>query len=315
MPKFSMERSIEINVSQEQAWEYIVSFEKQALWSPWIIIEPTCKRKITGKDGEVWAVDEWDGEVIGAGERVNVDMIDFDYLDQKLYFSRPFKSEARSYFSLQRIGDNSCSVTWGMEGSLPFFMFFMKEKMKGFIKNDYDRGLVMLKELCETGKLETKVENLGEKEFPEAYFIAYDHSTFKDSMPEMMANDFEKMMKFLNEKSIKIVSSRSYYSKVDFITDVFTFRSAVEISKEDYEALKELPDGCVKWHYPVGKSQSAMHHGAYKFLGNTWSAAFMYIQAAKKKVDSNIPPFEVYISDPRSTEENELQTQIFVPVK
>lgn len=39
-------------------------------------------------------------------------------------------------------------------------MSMMVKKMKAFIASDYDRGLTMLKTLCETGKLETSVEDM-----------------------------------------------------------------------------------------------------------------------------------------------------------
>lgn len=115
MPRYSVERSIDFDAPQEKVWEYLISFDNQAKWSPWMIIEPKAKRKITGKDGEVGTIDSWDGEIIGAGERENMDIVDNDYLDQQIFFKRPFKSSARSYFSLQRTGDSKSTLTWGME--------------------------------------------------------------------------------------------------------------------------------------------------------------------------------------------------------
>jgi hypothetical protein len=45
-----------------------------------------------------------------------------------------------------------------MDGSLPFFLFWMKDTMTLFIKKDFERGLAMLKVFTETGKLETSTQ-------------------------------------------------------------------------------------------------------------------------------------------------------------
>ena len=280
-----------------------------------MIIEPKAKRKITGKDGEVGTIDSWDGEIIGAWERENMDIVDNDYLDQQIFFKRPFKSSARSYFSLQRTGDSKSTLTWGMEWKLPFFMFMMVKKMKAFIASDYDRGLSMLKTLCETGKLETSVEDMGETEFKETYFISRDHTAPQSAIGELMPDDFKKLNAFLEKSNIKWLAVRSYYPKVDFVTSMFTFRSTIEISKADYDTIEKLPEWVVKWSYPAGKAYSLKHHGSYKFLGNAWTGTYMYIRAKKKKLNTKIPPFETYINNPLETAEKDLLTQVSVPIK
>jgi len=49
-------------------------------------------------------------------------------------------------------------VTWSMQSSLPFFLFFMRKSFENFVGMDYDRGLRMLKEQLESGKISSRID-------------------------------------------------------------------------------------------------------------------------------------------------------------
>jgi len=55
-------------------------------------------------------------------------------------------------------GDQT-KVTWTMNGCVPIFLFFMIGMMKAWIGMDYERGLMMLKELAEKGKVDALTRN------------------------------------------------------------------------------------------------------------------------------------------------------------
>lgn len=64
---------------------------------------------------------------------------------------------------------------------------------------------------------------------------------------------------------------------------------------------------------PGGRVVSAMHKGAYGRVGETWARAFRYI--GEKGLRPCGPGRELYISDPRTTPEAELLTEVQVPVE
>lgn len=315
MWEYIVERSITIHCPRAKVWKEIVSFDRQALWSPWIIIESSCARSIEWEDGQEWTIDRWDWEIIWSWERENLEIIEEDYLNQELRFKRPFKSTARCYFTLQKCGPDCTEVIWGMKGKLPWFSFFMKSMMQRFISADYDRGLKMLKVLCETGKLETSIEDRGISEVWETYFLSRDHVAHMDEVWPIMHDDFTRLAAFCKNEDINILSVRSYYPKVDFKNSIFTFRSVIEISKEDYEHLETLPKEIVKWYYPAVRVYSLRHKGSYDFLANTWTGVFMYLRTRKMKSNKQVPPFELYINAPLNTEAKDLLTDVSAPIK
>ncbi|MBO9668491.1 MAG: SRPBCC family protein, partial [Bdellovibrio sp.] len=159
---YETQSSIVINKKPEVVFNFIADFNNWPSWSPWLILEPNCQYLIKGPSATVGHLQEWNGQAIGAGRMTLMSMNPQTELNLKLEFFKPWKTESTARFLLRPKGD-STEVTWNMKGSLPFFMFFMKKMMKAWIGNDFNRGLRMMKEKLETGKVLSKVDVQGVK--------------------------------------------------------------------------------------------------------------------------------------------------------
>lgn len=56
------------------------------------------------------------------------------------------------------------------------------------------------------------------------------------------------------------------------------------------------------------------HQGPYHHIGNAWSAA-MGCARAEHKINKAVPIYEIYQNNPHEVVENDLQVEIYVPVK
>ena len=74
-----------------------------------------------------------------------------------LRFLKPWKSQADVTISLLEESGGT-EVTWTMDISLPIFLFWMKKAMEVYIGMNYQRGLLMLKDLGETGSVPSRLE-------------------------------------------------------------------------------------------------------------------------------------------------------------
>ncbi len=63
---------------------------------------------------------------------------------------------------------------------------------------------------------------------------------------------------------------------------------------------------------PGGKAALTNHFGSYQRLGEGHRAIIEWVMANQKSIAG--PPWEVYLSDPSSTPEEELVTRIFYPI-
>lgn len=106
------------------------------------------KQKISGTDGEVGAISNWNGKKeVGEGGQEITKIVDGKRMEQKLRFFKPFKSQSDCYIDLKELNLNKSKVTWGFRGinkfPMSFMMFFMSmDKMMG---KDFEQGLQNLK--------------------------------------------------------------------------------------------------------------------------------------------------------------------------
>lgn len=78
-------------------------------------------------------------------------------------------------------------------------MFWMKNMMEGFIGMDYERGLNMLKDYIEEGEVKSKLDWMGESDFPGAKYIGIKTTCDIDKMDDAMPEDFRKLEEYMKK--------------------------------------------------------------------------------------------------------------------
>jgi len=251
----------------------------------------------------------WNGSFIGSGKiyitaaRLN------DHIDYDLKFIKPWKSESRTGFRFATVGENT-KISWWMRGTLPFFMFFMKKMMTTMIGIDYDRGLSMLKELLETGTVLSETSIKGVVDCEPLYYLGKRRACDISDVGPAMEEDFAEMSRLL-EKSKLPEPKRvfSIYHKYAMVQGNCEYTSGFL-----YDAPQNAPEGVVSGQVPAHRAVRVDHRGAYRFLGNAWSAAIGYARS-KHKINKALPMYEIYPNSPKEVAEAEVLTEIYAPVK
>ena len=307
MPKFEVTRSIIIAAPVEQVHDLVREFRRWPEWSPWLIAEPDARVEY-GTDGGSY---RWDGKITGSGEMKVTGGQRPGSIDCQLTFLKPWKSVNRVGFRFSE-KDGGTAVTWTMKGALPFFMFWMKPMMTAFIGSDYQRGLMMLKALVETGSVPSKLSFQGRGSFPGCRFIGIRTTCGIAEIGPRMARDMEELGTWLGRTGSRPTGAPfSIYHKWNPARDVcrYTVGFPVDIAATATEA------GFVSGEIPACETDRIVHTGPYSFLGNAWSAGFMRQRAKVTVPDRRIPPFEIYQNDTASVAANELVTELHFPVK
>jgi len=278
MPKIFVSQSKEIAKPVREVFEKVRDLHGWAEWSPWMIADPECK--VTNQeDGYAW-----DGEICGSGSMVAIGDDPDKSIDFDLSFFKPFKSSAKVKMLFEESGDGS-KVTWTMDSSLPFFLFWMKKSMEGFIGMDYDRGLNMLKDLLELGEIPSELKFVGKETFSGLKGIGLKRECAMDEIGEQMGADFEKLREVFPEGR-----GFSTYSKWDVVKKRVSYGIGVEVD----EVPADLPTGMEVIEIPECEVYSIQHVGPYRHLGNGWSAGMMHGRSKQFKHRWKIPPFELY---------------------
>lgn len=307
MPVFHVRKSEFIAAPVARVHDLVRDFKSWPLWSPWLIAEPETKMTYAA-DGRSYA---WDGKITGSGEMEITGGDPPWSIFYRLTFLKPWKSVNKVEFHFAE-HEGGTRAEWTMEGTLPWFMFWMKAMMAVWIGSDYRRGLLMLKDLVETGSVPSKLEFM-----PHQAAGGFRYSGVRSQCPTgeigpSMQADMVKLMAWL-ESSGTVPQGKpfSITHKWDPVKDVADYTLGVPVE----EFTGGLPEGFVSGEVPVCEAYVVRHTGAYRHLGNAWASGVMHGRAKLYKADRHVEAFEVYQNDPTATPEAELVTHVHFPSK
>lgn len=307
MPKLEVSKSIVIGVSPEKTFETLRDLRQCNHWSPWVICEPECPITYSD-DGKRY---DWDGKIIGSGSVEVVDEVPNESIHCQLNFLKPWKSEATFSYLLQPEG-NGTKMTWTMDSSLPWFMFFMKGMMTAAIGMDYDRGLKMLKDYLETGKVASKLDYPGLMPFEGFRYVGIRSQSTMADIGDQMKESFERLVEWTKDASVEPCEKpfAAYHSfQLSKGTTEFTVAYPVK------EVPSDLPAGFTSGELAPCQTYRVKHTGPYRHLGNAWASGMMRARSKVFRQDKKIPAFEIYENDPAVTEEADIVTTVYFPAK
>ncbi len=307
MPKMFIERSTQIGVEPSKVFNIVSDFNHWQAWSPWLIMDPTTAVNVRS-DSKYY---EWKGGRVGEGNMTITNEVENSSVDYDLMFLKPWKSKAKVSFHIEP-KDGGSEVRWTMDSSLPFFLFWMKKMTEAFIGMDYERGLNMLKEYVEDGKIKTQLDFKGESQFEGTQYVGIERTCSKEQLGPQMAADLTKISEYLSDKKEMIAGAPfSIYAKWDMVKDQITYTTGIPVSK----LMNDLPSGLKSGGIPSTPVYTIEHKGPYMHLGNAWSTLNNMARGKEFKWNKKIYPFEVYLNDPENTAPEELLTAVHFPVK
>ncbi|MEL7001992.1 MAG: SRPBCC family protein [Bacteroidota bacterium] len=300
-------RSVDIDAPAEKILPAINDFNHWDKWSPWLIMEPEATVEVAD-DAKSYS---WTGKRVGEGKMAITNENGQKSIDYDLTFLKPWKSEAKVRFELEEKGD-STKVTWFMDSSLPFFLFWMKKMTEAFVGMDYERGLNMLKDYVETGDVPTELDFKGRDSYRGCQYVGVKSECSMKNVGPSMEKDFEKLHSWVKDNSDNVADKPfSIYHKWDMVKDKVVYTSGIPV--------KNLPDnvppGMVKGSIPSTSVYTIGHKGPYRHLGNAWTTGYNMKQNKVFKMNNKVDTFETYVSDPSEVSENELITEVHFPVK
>jgi len=308
MPKFSVVRSTLIDAPADRVFAALNNFHTWPQWSPWLIAEPDATVNIA-EDGKSY---NWEGNRVGSGEMSITDEVPEKSIDYDLNFLKPWKTQAKTSFQLTPAND-ATKVSWTMDSSLPFFMFWMKNSMIAYIGNDYERGLALLKDYVENnGDVPSKLEFKGEEQYPGYDYVGIKTQTTQAKLGEAMMKDFERLNEYATANADNLAEKpMSIYHKWDIVRKSVIYTAALPVK----QVPSTLPEGFSSGKIPATSTYTMRHIGSYGHLGNAWSTLMMMQRNKEFKVVKGIHPFETYVNSPTEVAQSELITDIRFAIK
>lgn len=150
---FHVSRSVEIERSSQDIYDYLRYLENHESFAVWTMKDPNIKKSYSGSEGNVGSIYKWSSEMedVGAGEQEIIHLEDNKQIDFELRFKKPWESTAKAYFELSNTSNATTKVTWGFKGASPWpwniMLLFMN--MEDELGPDLERGLNNLKDILE----------------------------------------------------------------------------------------------------------------------------------------------------------------------
>jgi effector-binding domain-containing protein/uncharacterized protein YndB with AHSA1/START domain len=303
MPGFEVQRSIEIAASPEQVFETLVDYHTWSHWSPWLCAEPDAQVNVSEDSRAVGATYAWDGELVGSGQLTHLQIKPGRQIDDEIEFLKPYRSKSSVQFQLDPL-KNDTLVTWRMDGSLPWHLFWMRSRIQAYVGLDYERGLKMLKQWVEV--VVHGVQPIG----PLNVAGVGRSCAFSDVGP-VMSDAISAATTLLADQGLPndgLPISVYHSFKVSAEALEFTIGrvlpGSIGVDSSEFSI----------WSIPTMRALRVEHIGAYQNLGNAWYTAMQIARHRKLKL-SWVGPFEIYRNDPNDTPEPELRTDVYLPLK
>ena len=307
MPKIEISKSIKVNSKIDEVFSKLNDFSHWTAWSPWIITEPETKVTV-GDDKKYY---HWSGNRTGEGEMKIINEKENESIDIDLTFIKPWKSTANVGLKLKSVGDET-EVTWTMNSSLPFFMFWMKKMMTAFIGMDYERGLRLLKDYVEDGEVHSKLGMKGMTEFAGCNYVGIKQTAAFENMGKSMEGSFQKLHAYVQENGDNVEGFPfSIYHKWEPVKRQTTYTACIPVK----EIPANLPAGMVSGSLPKAKVHTVSHTGPYHHIGNAWSTQYNMQRAKEFKLNKKLDPMEIYHNQPTEVDEKELYAEIHMAVQ
>lgn len=145
-----VERSVEVNVPQAEAFAMLNNYKRFNEWSPWHKIDPKTKYTHSGPDSGVGAKMMWESDhphvMTGSQEITKID--GQKYIEVFLDFGP--QGTATSYYELESSGSGT-KITWGFDSEFGNDIFgrYFGLLYDSMIGPSYEEGLSDLKKVLE----------------------------------------------------------------------------------------------------------------------------------------------------------------------
>lgn len=316
-----IDKTILIEKPVKSVYQVLSNFSLWTFWSPWLVLDPDCKITLSGAAGSVGHSQEWKGGRVGSGQLVLKGISPHSRLELDLKLKRGAVSKV--WFELSQLSENQTQVHWKMAATVPWFLIFLKKflvmPVLSQVGHDFERGLLLLKDFCETGSSGCRLE------FPKSQLTqSHLHRVDSFSMAGIPTSGaLSQISELIQTACTKLygpaglLKDKSLKEGICLCHDFDRMRDRVNftIGNKLESSQTPLSEPLVGVHMESHDALMVTLVGPYKHLSTAWQAIKLLQKSLKYRPHPTIAPYEVYISDPLKTPAQELTTQIYLPIQ
>lgn len=317
---FDISRSKVIKAPPAVIFNNIVDFKNWETWNPWMEKDASIVASYPEQTAGVGGSYSWTSKD-GPGKMKNLSLVPNKSLEQELQFADYDPNKVS--WTLEEVPEGT-KVTWRMRGENTPFMFKAFAAMSGGMDNmigpDYERGLenldrVITEYVKNNPPQKFRLGTVKELELPQQNFIGYVQKTTTDEAMENMKKLYAEFL----PKTMQYVMANNLTPEDIVLGSVFMNWNLETKEAEFYIGAllkKDLRagEGMTEINLPAGKTVMISKYGDYG-IGDFEAHTMIDTHMVKHKLLPNGPIWELYINDPENVKPEDIQTDIYYPVK
>ncbi len=305
--------SADIDAPRATVFALVNDMRRARLWSPITESDPNARVVFSGPDRGIGSTLTWDGSVAGSGTQRISDSRPFEFVETIINAGE--QGQSRTWFELNE-QSGLTHVQWGFEHDYGLNVIgrYLGLIVTGLIRQDYERGIASLQALAESLPRADFSEIEIEQLVVEAVDIAYLSTT---SVPapgatsEALGAALFEILSFIDDNGLfeagaPISIARAFRGAELRFDAAIPVRGVTDATPRDGSGVR------------IGESYRgsvirARHIGSYRTLGETHRKIAAYFAALG--IERNGDAWESYVSDPTRTDEADLLTYIYYPIR
>ncbi len=308
-----VEREILIDTHAATIFALLNDFRQVGKWSPMLDGDPNANINISGPARGVGASIGWDGHIIGLGRQSITESVPYEKITVQLEIGD--QAPATVSFSLSS-EEEMTRVVWLHESDYRLNLVgrYFGLVQGSIIGAEQEEGLARLKELAENLPRADFSDVEIEQIVVEASDIAYLRTTSipeATAISEAMGEAYFSVLNFIDEYGLDDAGAPLSITRT-FSGSELVFDAAIPV--RGLSAATPRTGAAVKIGTTyAGPVIRVKHIGSYRTLGRTHDKIAAYLAALG--IERNGDAWESYISDPIRTDEADLLTYVYYPIR
>ncbi len=307
--EYNVENKIIVNKPIHMVYNKMSDFSNWTAWSVWYQYDKDGKYSNEGEMGEVGSKLLWEGDTVGVGYQELSSKEQNKYFKAKLVFTSPFENKSEFSILFKEVGDNT-EITWVNTGEYGFgIQRIMGNFMLDQLKSQFDQGLSNFKKWIEKMPTEPNINmKIVDVKSNPYYYIEEVAGNAPNEISEKLANAFQELQTFADLNAIRIIGA-PFAVTIEFNQTGWKFQAGIPVEKNELKPSGRIKAGTTY----SGKAIRTIYVGPY----NEASVAYQKIDeyTTKNPVEFSWHSFEVYVSDPKTTPPDKIETHIYFPIK
>lgn len=304
--RFEVSRSLEMAVPADRVFNAIADLRTWPLWSPWLIHEPDAEILYSDDCRQEGGYYSWNGQRVGAGRLTHVSLRPKSRIEQRLEFTRPFRSVSRVNWELESRDDKTL-VSWEMTGRMPFLLRFMAARMEPTIGRDYELGLALLQGYLDDHTPHPSLDFVGAEKLEDFSYWA------------MPCHGNLRQLEAARQPAIEALTAAAVgrtglpltlYHRFDPLDSQYRAEIAIPITRT-------TPDtSYTRREFSGGRYFKMILRGDHRFIPLAWYALASHCRMHRHKPDPARPALEIYQLAPGQADHvNRVETALYLAIK